>query len=149
MFYRKLGKGNGSCQGWRGGKAQVLLCFTGFKSGLVCEEGGRQTCKFCQSQISLPFLSKIDILKKTKKTQTTNPRCYPYSCWLRSCLFLNIRLETFSCLCADEADRSESISLDSEAKQTHNKHRPARRGFLWLFLSVLGELSLPVCSAHC
>lgn len=114
MFYTELGKGNGSkahaVRAGRREKLRLYFVLHDFRSGLVCEGGGRQCCKFCQSQISLPFLSKAGILNK-------NPRCCPDSCWLRSGLFLNIRLKTFSCLCADEANRSESLLLDSEVKQ--------------------------------
>lgn len=146
MFYTDLGKGNGSKAHTvrAGGREKLRLYFVlqDFRSGLVCEGGGRRCCKFCQSQISLPFLSKADTLKKT-------PRCCPDSCWLRSCLYLSIRLKTFSCLCADEADRSESLWLDSEAKQTQQCALTCKKGIPLAVYLLAGRVSPPVCSAHC
>lgn len=144
MFYTELGKGHGS-KGHTvrdGGREKLRLYFVlqDFRSGLVCEGGGRRCWKFCRSQISLLFLSKADILKKKKKKKTN--WCCPHSCWLRSCSFLRIRLKTFSCLCADEAERSEFLSLDSEAKQTQQGAPTCKKG-ISLAVYLLAGTAVP------
>lgn len=103
MFYTEQGKEKErEAYGDRDAGKQLRVCFAlqDFTSGLVCKEGGRQCCKLCRSQIILPFLSNADILQKKK----INPKCWPNFCWLRNCLYLNIRLKTFRYRCAGEAD---------------------------------------------
>lgn len=57
---------------------------------------------------------------------------------------MNIRLETFSCLCADEPNSSESLLLDSEAKQTQQCALTCEKG-ISLAVYLLPGRAVPAC----